>query len=107
MLFISVDVIKATDPDARDIFDSSSSVELKKRTKPKFTKPPRLIITEQPLSAIRFRYKCEGRTASSIPGTSSTEGNRTYPAIKIENFVGKVMVIVSCVTHDKPYRYDK
>ena len=39
---------------------------------------------EQPMSnGIRFRYKCEGRCAGSIPGEFTSEANKTYPTIKV------------------------
>lgn len=64
-----------------------------------------LRIVEQPASkALRFRYECEGRSAGSIPGASSTPENKTFPTIKIEGYQGKVVVVVSCVTKDDPYR---
>lgn len=62
-------------------------------------------ITEQPApKALRFRYECEGRSAGSIPGASSTPDNKTYPSIQIVNYRGPAVVVVSCVTKDKPYR---
>ena len=40
-------------------------------------------IIEQPARcALRFRYECEGRSAGSIPGTSSSPDNKTYPTIQ-------------------------
>ena len=43
-------------------------------------------ITEQPASkGLRFRYECEGRSAGSIPGVSSTPENKTYPTIQVQN----------------------
>ena len=46
--------------------------------------PPRLIITEQPKQrGMRFRYECEGRSAGSILGESSTEASKTLPAIEV------------------------
>lgn len=66
---------------------------------------PRIVIVEQVASrALRFRYQCEGRLAGSIPGIGSTADNKTFPTIKIENYVGKAYVVVSCVTDDEPYR---
>lgn len=63
-------------------------------------------ITEQPASkALRFRYECEGRSAGSIPGVSSTQDNKTYPSIEIVGYKGRAVVVVSCVTKDQPYRY--
>lgn len=62
-------------------------------------------ITEQPApKALRFRYECEGRSAGSIPGASSTPDNKTYPSIQVVNYRGRAVVVVSCVTKDKPYR---
>lgn len=66
---------------------------------------PYVRITEQPApKALRFRYECEGRSAGSIPGASSTPKNRTFPTIEIVNYTGKAVVVVSCVTKDKPYK---
>ncbi|XP_075224155.1 putative transcription factor p65 homolog isoform X2 [Lycorma delicatula] len=66
---------------------------------------PTVRILEQPASkALRFRYECEGRSAGSIPGVNSTPENKTYPTIKIDNYQGRAMVLVSCVTKDRPYR---
>lgn len=62
-------------------------------------------ITEQPApKALRFRYECEGRSAGSIPGASSTPKNRTFPSIEVIGYSGKAIVVVSCVTKDKPYK---
>lgn len=62
-------------------------------------------IVEQPASkALRFRYECEGRSAGSIPGASSTPENKTYPSIQVVGFQGKAVVVVSCVTKDKPHK---
>ncbi|NWS50637.1 RELB factor, partial [Probosciger aterrimus] len=47
---------------------------------------PRLVITEQPKQrGMRFRYECEGRSAGSILGQSSTEASKTLPAIELLN----------------------
>ncbi|CAH0560657.1 unnamed protein product [Brassicogethes aeneus] len=63
-------------------------------------------IVEQPASkALRFRYLCEGRSAGSIPGASSTQENKTYPAIKVVGKPAKkAVVVVSCVTKDAPHK---
>ncbi|XP_050704582.1 transcription factor p65-like isoform X2 [Eriocheir sinensis] len=62
-------------------------------------------ILEQPQpKALRFRYICEGRSAGSIPGVSSTAENKTYPAIQVMGYKGPAVVVVSCVTVDPPYR---
>ncbi|XP_076250951.1 embryonic polarity protein dorsal-like isoform X3 [Rhynchophorus ferrugineus] len=61
-------------------------------------------IIEQPASkALRFRYECEGRSAGSIPGVSSTPENKTYPEIQVEGYQGPAVVVVSCVMKDYPY----
>ncbi|XP_016963141.1 embryonic polarity protein dorsal isoform X1 [Drosophila biarmipes] len=67
---------------------------------------PYLRIVEEPTNhIIRFRYKCEGRTAGSIPGmNSSSETGKTFPTIEVCNYDGPVVIVVSCVTSDEPYR---
>ncbi|EDX05310.1 Dif [Drosophila simulans] len=67
---------------------------------------PHLRIVEEPTSnIIRFRYKCEGRTAGSIPGmNSSSETGKTFPTIEVCNYDGPVIIVVSCVTSDEPFR---
>ncbi|XP_040322806.1 transcription factor RelB-like isoform X2 [Herpailurus yagouaroundi] len=50
---------------------------------------PHLVITEQPKQrGMRFRYECEGRSAGSILGESSTEASKTLPAIEVGPGVG-------------------
>ncbi|KAI7805605.1 proto-oncogene c-Rel [Triplophysa rosa] len=64
---------------------------------------PCVQIFEQPKQrGMRFRYKCEGRSAGSIPGEKSSDNNRTYPSIQILNFTGKGKVRVSLVTKSEP-----
>ncbi|XP_072548335.1 transcription factor RelB isoform X2 [Salminus brasiliensis] len=69
---------------------------------------PQLVVVEQPKErGMRFRYECEGRSAGSILGASSTEVNKTLPAIEIQgpiDGIKKVTVTVSLVTKDIPYR---
>ncbi|XP_036402637.1 proto-oncogene c-Rel [Megalops cyprinoides] len=66
---------------------------------------PSVRIFEEPKQrGMRFRYKCEGRSAGSIPGEKSSDNNRTYPSIQILNFFGKGKVRVSLVTKNEPYR---
>ncbi|XP_036381111.1 transcription factor RelB-like [Megalops cyprinoides] len=69
---------------------------------------PMLVIVEQPKErGMRFRYECEGRSAGSILGASSTEKNKTLPTIEIQGNVENVKdikVTVSLVTKDNPYR---
>ncbi|XP_037712358.1 embryonic polarity protein dorsal isoform X1 [Drosophila subpulchrella] len=74
--------------------------------KPSAKSGPYLRIVEEPTNnIIRFRYKCEGRTAGSIPGmNSSPETGKTFPTIEVCNYDGPVVIVVSCVTIDEPYR---
>ncbi|XP_074845572.1 proto-oncogene c-Rel isoform X2 [Carettochelys insculpta] len=66
---------------------------------------PCIEIFEQPRQrGMRFRYKCEGRSAGSIPGERSTDSNKTYPAIQVLNFDGKVKVRITLVTKNEPYK---
>ncbi|KAG7229932.1 hypothetical protein INR49_009652 [Caranx melampygus] len=66
---------------------------------------PSIQIFEQPKQrGMRFRYKCEGRSAGSIPGEKSSDNNRTYPSLQIMNYSGKGKVCVYLVTKNEPYR---
>lgn len=69
---------------------------------------PRLVVTEEPKErGMRFRYECEGRSAGSILGASSTETSKTQPAIEIQgpiDHVKRVTVTASLVTKDPPHR---
>ncbi|XP_073691116.1 proto-oncogene c-Rel [Garra rufa] len=66
---------------------------------------PCVQIFEQPKQrGMRFRYKCEGRSAGSIPGERSSDNNRTYPSIQILNVTGKGKVRVTLVTKNEPYK---
>ncbi|XP_041108954.1 proto-oncogene c-Rel-like isoform X1 [Polyodon spathula] len=66
---------------------------------------PSVQMFEEPKQrGMRFRYKCEGRSAGSIPGERSTDNNRSFPSIQILNYYGKGKVIVSLVTKSVPYR---
>ena len=41
-------------------------------------------IIEQPASkGLRFRYECEGRSAGSIPGASTSVEHKTFPTIQV------------------------
>ncbi|XP_037832316.1 transcription factor p65 isoform X2 [Kryptolebias marmoratus] len=53
---------------------------------------------------MRFRYKCEGRSAGSIPGEKSNDTTKTYPAIKVHNYSGPLRVRISLVTKNPPYK---
>ncbi|KAM5165311.1 proto-oncogene c-Rel [Mantella aurantiaca] len=68
---------------------------------------PHIEIFEQPRQrGMRFRYKCEGRSAGSILGERSTENNRSYPAIQLQNLSYNVKgkVRVTLVTKNEPFR---
>lgn len=69
---------------------------------------PSLVVVEEPKDrGMRFRYECEGRSAGSILGASSTDSSKTQPAIEIQgpiDHIKKVKVTVSLVTKDIPYR---
>ncbi|NXG40022.1 RELB factor, partial [Dromaius novaehollandiae] len=68
---------------------------------------PKLVITEQPKQrGMRFRYECEGRSAGSILGESSTDASKTLPAIELLNCqaIPKVKVTACLVWKDWPYR---
>ncbi|XP_026185958.1 transcription factor RelB isoform X2 [Mastacembelus armatus] len=69
---------------------------------------PKLVVVEEPKDrGMRFRYECEGRSAGSILGVSSTETNKTQPAIEIQgpiDHLRRVTVTVSLVTKDFPHR---
>ncbi|XP_045929102.1 transcription factor RelB isoform X2 [Micropterus dolomieu] len=69
---------------------------------------PKLVVVEEPKErGMRFRYECEGRSAGSILGASSTETNKTQPAIEIQgpiDHLKKVTVTASLVTKDLPHR---
>ncbi|XP_033953652.1 transcription factor RelB isoform X1 [Pseudochaenichthys georgianus] len=69
---------------------------------------PKLVLVEEPKErGMRFRYECEGRSAGSIPGASSTETNKSQPAIEIQGpieHLKRVTVTVSLVTKDPPHR---
>ncbi|XP_056906444.1 transcription factor RelB isoform X1 [Takifugu flavidus] len=69
---------------------------------------PKLVVVEEPKErGMRFRYECEGRSAGSILGASSTETNKTQPAVEIQgpiDHLKKVTITVSLVTKDPPHR---
>lgn len=69
---------------------------------------PKLVIVEEPKDrGMRFRYECEGRSAGSILGASSTHSEKTLPTIEIQGSIDglkRVNVTVSLVTKDLPHR---
>ncbi|XP_066438300.1 transcription factor p65 isoform X2 [Eleutherodactylus coqui] len=66
---------------------------------------PYVEIIEQPKQrGMRFRYKCEGRSAGSIPGERSTDTTKTHPTIKVNGYQGPARIRISLVTKDAPYK---
>ncbi|XP_075425934.1 transcription factor p65 isoform X2 [Ascaphus truei] len=66
---------------------------------------PYVEIIEQPKQrGMRFRYKCEGRSAGSIPGEHSTDTSKTHPTIKVNNYQGPARIRISLVAKDAPYK---
>ena len=54
---------------------------------------PKLVVVEEPKErGMRFRYECEGRSAGSILGASSTETNKTQPAIEVRRMIVDVFL---------------
>ncbi|NXI38931.1 NFKB1 factor, partial [Galbula dea] len=63
---------------------------------------PYLEIIEQPKQrGFRFRYVCEGPSHGGLPGASSEKNKKSYPQVKICNYVGPAKVIVQLVTNGK------
>lgn len=58
-------------------------------------------ILEQPApKALRFRYECEGRSAGSIPGVTSTPENKTFPTIQVNHGTHIIITITNlCVSY--------
>ncbi|KAM6136622.1 LOW QUALITY PROTEIN: nuclear factor NF-kappa-B p105 subunit [Phoenicopterus ruber ruber] len=65
------------------------------------TDGPYLQIIEQQQRGFRFRYVCEGPSHGGLPGASSEKNNKSYPQVKICNYVGPAKVIVQLVTNGK------
>ena len=63
------------------------------------------VIVEQPAhNGVRFRYECES-TPSSIPGVNNSTITQTYPSVRIRDYFGnRAMIVVSCVTIEKPFK---
>ncbi|XP_029452912.1 nuclear factor NF-kappa-B p105 subunit isoform X2 [Rhinatrema bivittatum] len=69
------------------------------------TDGPYIQIMEQPKQrGFRFRYVCEGPSHGGLPGASSEKNKKSYPQIKIHNYVGHAKVIVQLVTQGKDVR---
>ncbi|XP_046690604.1 nuclear factor NF-kappa-B p100 subunit isoform X2 [Silurus meridionalis] len=83
-----------------------SSFEIKNEPYvPETAHGPYLQIIEEPKQrGFRFRYECEGPSHGGLPGASSERNRRTYPTVKICNYVGHARVEVQLVTHTEPPR---
>ncbi|XP_018410069.1 PREDICTED: nuclear factor NF-kappa-B p100 subunit [Nanorana parkeri] len=76
-----------------------------KDLEPEILNGPYLAIVEQPKQrGFRFRYVCEGPSHGGLPGASSEKGKKTYPTVKIFNYVGLAKIEVDLVTHTDPPR---
>lgn len=63
---------------------------------------PYLQILEQPKQrGFRFRYVCEGPSHGGLPGASSEKNKKSYPQVKVCNYVGPAKVVVQLVTSGK------
>nr|XP_033796925.1 nuclear factor NF-kappa-B p100 subunit isoform X2 [Geotrypetes seraphini] len=69
------------------------------------TEGPYVLIIEQPKQrGFRFRYGCEGPSHGGLPGASSEKGRKTFPTVKIFNYVGLAKIEVDLVTYTQPPR---
>ncbi|KAJ8248469.1 hypothetical protein GJAV_G00242350 [Gymnothorax javanicus] len=72
---------------------------------PETANGPYVQIIEQPKSrGFRFRYECEGPSHGGLPGASSEKNKKTYPTVKVCNYLGRARVEVQLVTHTEPPR---
>ncbi|XP_072279986.1 nuclear factor NF-kappa-B p100 subunit isoform X2 [Pyxicephalus adspersus] len=90
--------------DPGDGYDYSPYIE-SRDPEPEMPNGPYLAIIEQPKQrGFRFRYVCEGPSHGGLPGASSERGKKTYPTVKIFNYVGLAKIEVDLVTHTDPPR---
>ncbi|XP_038613583.1 nuclear factor NF-kappa-B p100 subunit [Tachyglossus aculeatus] len=88
-----------------DDFHIHSSIMEPKEPPMETAEGPYLVIVEQPKQrGFRFRYGCEGPSHGGLPGASSEKGRKTYPTVKICNYVGLAKIEVDLVTHSDPPR---
>ncbi|KAL5018885.1 hypothetical protein ScPMuIL_004607 [Solemya velum] len=70
---------------------------------------PFIKILEQPQArGFRFRYECEGPSHGGLQGERSEKYRKTFPSIKIENYIGPAKIIVSLVSdtdEDQPHAH--
>ncbi|XP_041099238.1 transcription factor p65 isoform X2 [Polyodon spathula] len=88
-----------------DVFSWDSHVVMNQGMPGGIPSAPYVEVIEQPKQrGMRFRYKCEGRSAGSIPGEKSSDTTKTHPAIKIHHYSGPVRIRISLVTKTSPYK---
>ncbi|XP_043844872.1 nuclear factor NF-kappa-B p100 subunit isoform X2 [Dromiciops gliroides] len=88
-----------------DDFQFNSPVADRREPPEETGEGPYLVIVEQPKQrGFRFRYGCEGPSHGGLPGASSEKGRKTYPTVKICNYVGPAKIEVDLVTHSDPPR---
>ncbi|XP_058801097.1 transcription factor SPT20 homolog isoform X2 [Phymastichus coffea] len=102
---VSQDANSMPPPQPQDSPDTTDQqMQSAERTSKKQSKPYIEIVEQPAPRASRFRYNCEVRSMGSIPGVHSTPTSKTYPTIRIVDYKGTAVIVVSCVTKDKPYR---
>lgn len=96
----------STPPSSSSLASKSCSVESSFQNAPgtelleRVLERPTLVIVEEPKDrGMRFRYECEGRSAGSILGASSTDSNKTQPAIEV--MVSDTKALNNCCFLDK------
>ena len=66
---------------------------------------PQIEIIEQPANCgIRFRYINETKKSGKVTGVNSKKFKKTYPSIRISNYVGPLKLLITCVTANPPHR---
>ena len=62
---------------------------------------PFVKIVEEPAHNLyRFRYGSEGESAGAIPGEKQHYGGKSFPKISLQNYEGKALLEVCCLTED-------
>ncbi|XP_053547928.1 nuclear factor NF-kappa-B p100 subunit isoform X2 [Bombina bombina] len=88
-----------------DTYDHSSDLVDENEPTPEAHNGPYLAIIEQPKQrGFRFRYVCEGPSHGGLPGATSEKGRKTYPTVKLFNYIGMAKIEVDLVTHTDPPR---
>ncbi|XP_043916279.1 nuclear factor NF-kappa-B p105 subunit [Protopterus annectens] len=53
------------------------------------------------LRGFRFRYVCEGPSHGGLPGAFSEKNKKSFPQVRIRNFIGHARIVVQLVTNSK------